>query len=111
MIFAHTYEQVLKKTKTRTTRRLYTYRGEDVPCRYQVGKTYAIQAGRGGRAIGRIEVLEVQRLDSLRGIDGQYAVEEGFETVDAFLETYRRVNGTGLDEPVYSIRFKLVEAA
>ncbi len=33
----------------------------NLPCKYEVGKDYAVQPGRGKKAVGRIRVLDVQR--------------------------------------------------
>ncbi len=109
MIFAATWEKVLDGSKTRTTRRAYSFEGEVVPSRYVVGRTYAVQKGRGGRGIARVEILSVDLLPNLRGVDAQYVREEGFESVENFHAAFLRVNGSGLDEPVYSIRFRLTE--
>lgn len=64
---------VLDGTKTQTRRR---------SDRYRPGRTYAVQPGRGKRAIGRIRVLDV-RPERLMDITEDDARAEGFKTQGA----------------------------
>lgn len=54
---------------------------------YEVGKTYAIQPGRGMKAVGRIEIVSIRRED-VRCISLADVKAEGFDTVDDFLATW-----------------------
>ena len=93
-----------------------------IPCRYEVGKTYAIQPGRGERAIGRIRILDV-RAERLSDIDNVDAANEGFASLDRFAESrtsmrddfltyWSELYGDDYDEDalVWRIEFELVEA-
>lgn len=44
---------------------------------WEVGRTYAVQPGRGKKSVGRIELLKIQRED-VRTINHQDAIAEGF---------------------------------
>lgn len=103
MIFQHTISQVLDGTKTETRRlvkrledgtfvprgELLTYPG-GIPTvvvngthlmdkrrvKWQVGKTYAVQPGRGQKAVGRIRITAI-RQERLQDISKDDAVAEG----------------------------------
>jgi hypothetical protein len=86
-------EKVLDGQKT-VTRRPVKYstatdgscEPEPLPCRYKVGKTYAIQPvikegpgkGRGGKEVGRLKVLNVDRQRLGLRISDEEARREGF---------------------------------
>ena len=53
MIFQHTIDQVLAGTKTQTRRVVDAGK----PCKYDVGKTYSVQPGRGKKGVGRIHIV------------------------------------------------------
>lgn len=65
--------------------------GED-ECRYRPGKAYALQPGRGRKAVGRITVLEVRR-ESVGGISLRDAKREGFRTIDEFKAYWAELYG------------------
>lgn len=79
------------------------------PCRYQPGRTYAVQPGRGKKSIGRIRVLSVLP-EVLHEMTDESFRREGFANAQEFqakwLSLYRR--GNWLD-PVWTIRFEVVE--
>lgn len=77
---------IMSGVKTQTRRpvkypvgdeRIGTPMDEALPCRYSVGKTYAVQPGRGKPSICRIKVLSVER-QALRDITQADAIAEGF---------------------------------
>ena len=69
---------ILAGKKTQTRRPLfYDIHGKVIPCRYKVGKTYAVQPGRGKHQVARIEILEVRR-ESWGAISEPDAIAEGF---------------------------------
>lgn len=50
-----------EKTVTRRPVKFDAVTSAWLPCRYEVGKDYAVQPGRGKKAVGRIRVLSVVR--------------------------------------------------
>lgn len=94
MIFSQTTAQVLNGDKTQTRRparphdRIMRYKesgdhyikglynDQMKRMRYQIGKTYAVQAGRGKHSIGRIRLLDI-RLESLYDLSLSDAMAEG----------------------------------
>jgi hypothetical protein len=94
---------ILSGEKT-VTRRPVT----DDHCRYEVGKTYAVQPGRGKHAIGRLRVTNVrrERFDPLRL--GRIEVQrEGFRSLSAFLGQWALIYGR-FHEEVWRIEFEVV---
>lgn len=95
--------KVLEGVKT-TTRRRITHR-DGRPLRYQAGKSYAVQPGRGKPHVGHIKVwsVEVQPLGALLPSGAR---DEGFLTVGDFNDYWGRLHG-GYDrsEPVAVIKF------
>lgn len=91
-----------RKTVTRRSRR----HGE--ACKYQEGRTYAIQPGRGAEALARILILSVE--ESTPGaVDDAEALLEGFATAAAFQSYWTGLYGSyDPDTPVWRIRFELV---
>jgi len=93
MIFRQ-YEQVLKGTKTQTRRLVKPgelFKIDDPPynpwpfsptvlkdwrLKWRVGKTYAVQPGRGKKAVGRIRITEIRR-ERLQDISTQDIFAEG----------------------------------
>ena len=55
--------------------------------RYQVGKTYAVQPGRGKKSVGRIEITNIRRED-VRCISDEDVQAEGFQTTGDFWHTW-----------------------
>lgn len=92
MIFQHTWQKVLDGTKTQTRRYLKPYTHyllytleDDVTItavlqnnreQWRVGNTYAVQPGRGQKAVGRIRITGI-RQERLQAITDSDAVAEG----------------------------------
>lgn len=102
-----------QKTVTRCPRTGTNPSGEpggwiDEPCRYKPGKTYAVQPGRGKRAIGRIRVLDV-RPELMTDLDDDEARKEGFKNTREFVAKWLAIYGKGswLDI-VWRIEFEVV---
>lgn len=94
MIFSETADLVMDGTKTQTRRVAKThdrimrfkqssdnytkgiYNDQMKRMRYQVGKTYAVQPGRGAKSIGRIRVINL-RIENLMDISIPDAMAEG----------------------------------
>lgn len=111
-------EKILSGEKTQTRRRRTganptNARGGwvDDPCRYKVGRTYAVQPGRGQKAIARIRILSVTA-EAMCDMTEADALAEGFADrqgfVDWWLERYGR--GSWLD-PVWRITFALASSS
>lgn len=80
----------------------------DALCRYVVGKDYAVQPGRGQRAIARILVTDVRR-EALGDLDTVCARREGFTDEWEFFDYWRLLYGTvDYHMPVWAIGFHLV---
>ena len=105
MIFQHTWQQVLDGTKTQTRRLVKPYQTLEVDENYYpdgvyewksgggartvylVGNTYAVQPGRGQRAVGRIRITGLRRED-VREISDEDVKGEGFSSGDEFLKAW-----------------------
>lgn len=86
MIFSpEMVEKVMDGSKVVTRRRL--------PTRYQAGKMYAVQPGRGKRHVGHIEVLGVNT-ESLWSITEEDARLEGFANRSDFKRYWKLLHGT-----------------
>ena len=79
---------------------------------YSIGRSYAIQPGRGKKAVGRIIVTGTQEaawFDKLRAWGDRHAQMEGFDTFKQFEQKWRSLYG---DEkwrcPLLVIDFKLI---
>lgn len=130
MIFAHTHEQVLAGTQTQT-RRLWKDKhgvGGYVRCekgfanaaikngcrtQWRLDRTYAVQPGRGKRAVGRIRVtgLRVERVQAITEADAQ---AEGVDSVQAYAALWDAIHSKRgerwSDNPlVVVIQFELVK--
>ncbi len=115
MIFAPDLaEKILagEKTQTRRPRMGANPTGErggwiDDPCRYKVGRSYAVQPGRGKKAVARIRVLRVdpQAMCDMTDADAR---AEGFDSPAAFASRWLEMYGRGnwLD-PVWRITFEV----
>lgn len=81
------------------------------PCRYEVGKTYAVQPGRGKPAVARIRVLSVRKeeLWQLTLADAQREGFGGLFPVRDFYRYWKSLYGEvdALQE-VWAIRFEVV---
>lgn len=107
MIFQHTWKLILDGKKTQTRRLVtpntgFTAHAEGAHVtytsagRYEVGKTYAVQPGRGQKAVGRIRIARIGRED-VRDISDADVAAEGFgEDKDAFLETWCEMHDPGI---------------
>lgn len=108
MIFQHTYELVLRCKKTQTRRIVKPYhrlltksngtswvdiQGKDYDRRlYVIGNTYAVQPGRGKKAVARIEITGIRQED-VRHISCEDAKAEGFEHPFEFLCKWSEMHG------------------
>lgn len=120
MIFAHTLDQVLREKKSQTRRVIKA--GEEFaragasPCVvvagkrtvYQVGKSYAVQPGRGKKAVARIVLTGIRR-EPVGAISPADARAEGFTSREAFLTTWRSIHGAKADLSceVWVLEFRL----
>lgn len=120
MIFQFTIDKVLSGEKTQTRRLVKPGQeffpadmGDDAAVMhkgfsayrlvYEVGKTYAIQPGRGKAAVARLRITGIRRVDA-RDIDPRDAQAEGFVSATHFMllwtkmhdpEHYKRYPTTG----------------
>jgi hypothetical protein len=105
MQFQHTYQQVMDGSKTETSRLLKpedsfqtdetghvikVWRGSRIL--WEVGKTYAVQPGRGKAAVGRIKLLAIRHDPDRRDIGYIGAMKEGFDSPAEFIETWCRMH-------------------
>jgi hypothetical protein len=103
---------ILRRKKTVTRRRM-KWGGwcgcSEMPCRYEVGKTYAIQPGRGKKAVGRIRVISVDR-QKLGRPTMLEARLEGFLNPHLFVAKWLDLYGKyDVDQIVDRIEFELVQ--
>lgn len=82
--------------------------------KWQVGKTYSVEVGRGSWSVGRIKVTGL-RLEQLQAISEADAIKEGFASIDEFKRTWQMLHirkpERWRDNPkVWVIEFELVEA-
>ena len=78
----------------------------EAECRYVPGRDYAVQPGRGKRAVGRVRVTDVRR-EKLEEITHDGACREGFVDVEAFMDYWRRLHGhLASEQEVWRIRFE-----
>ncbi len=123
MIFQHTWQQVLDGTKTQTRRVCDAGK----MCKYDVGKTYSVQPGRGKKGVGRIRILGIHN-GPLQEISEKDARAEGCRAeIDIRVGYCREITAIGVfhrlwdsiqpagrrrdDNPwVWVIEFELVKA-
>lgn len=110
-------EKILRGEKTQTRRRRH---GEnptgqrdgwvDEPCRYKAGRTYAVQPGRGKKAVARILIRSVTA-QAMCDMSDDDVRAEGFRTRDEFVSKWLSMYGKGswLD-PVWRITFEVIVA-
>ena len=97
--------KVLSGSKTVTRRRLR----DGQPIRYQVGKVYAVQPGRGKHHVGHIKVTRVWRA-RLRDMEAYDALCEGFGSVKEFARCWLGLHGNWDPyETVAVIEFELAD--
>ena len=100
MIFQHTHQLILDDKKTETRRLIKP--GEkllDNPKRvemngrakWQVGRTYAIQPGRGQKAVGRIRITDIEK-QPLGQMTTEDAIAEGYPSLDDFRQTWVQIH-------------------
>lgn len=84
MIFHPELAQAIVDGRKTVTRR--PVKGDE-PCRYKVGRTYAVQTGRGKKAVARILVLSVTR-EPAGAITTNEAIREGFRDPVGFADKW-----------------------
>jgi hypothetical protein len=126
MIFQHTWQKVLSGQKTQTRRlardtdRLWTVEVEDRQpekvlwrgdrAKWRTGRDYAVQPGRGKKAIGRIRLLDI-RYQHLGHVKEVEARAEGYGSLNEFEEAWTRIHGYyDAEQPVWALEFRLIEA-
>jgi len=100
MIFQQTYQLILEDKKT-ATRRLVNPNDRllDNPKRveangrikWQVGRTYALQPGRGQKAVGRIRITDIHK-QPLGQMTIEDAVAEGYPSLDDFRQIWLQIH-------------------
>ena len=79
------------------------------PCRYEVGKTYAVQPGRGQKGVGRIRVLAVRRKPLGHYMLTDETLREGFQSFTRFRAYWEHLYGSyDPTQLVDRIEFELV---
>lgn len=123
MIFQYTFTTVLKGQKTQTRRlmkegdvavqddlnQIQAVHGHGRE-KWRVGKTYAVQTGRGHKAIAsiRLKAIDAQKASD---ISKQEAMKEGYQTREEFLESWKMIHGeANLAAQVWVLTFELVDA-
>ena len=76
--------------------------------KWQVGKTYAAQPGRGQKAVGRIEIVSIRRED-VRKISDADVIAEGFEWRSEFLKTWAAMHDKSFYDMVHRYEDRPVE--
>src|SRR5687767_14096313 len=85
LILSHRKTQtrrVCKPTESLVTSALHPYVATDSTVKWQVGRAYAIQPGRGAKAVGRIEIVAI-RQEKLQNISYEDVMREGYPADDA----------------------------
>lgn len=90
MIFSHTWEKVLSGEKTQTRRLKKPGQKRSV---YKVGQTYAVQPGRGKKAVARIRITDIWEED-VRRISEKDVLAEGFLERRDFLGVWCKMHDT-----------------
>jgi hypothetical protein len=120
MIFAHTLPLLLNGQKTQTRRickrdevfgdggAIYKRLSRStLRALYAVGKTYAVQPGRGQSAVARIRITGI-RIEAIKDICDADVLLEGFATYAAFAAVWQKMHGAE-NIPVWVLTFKLVD--
>jgi len=101
MIFSKDHiEKIRDGTKTQTRR---------LKSNYKIGRSYAVQPGRGKRAIPdmRIEILDIWQ-EKLGEISEEDCREEGYNSSDEYREIWAKINKKyEPDQVVYAIKFRM----
>ena len=135
MLFIHTIDKVLSGEKTQTRRLAKDDEGmifgrvgsicQDIEeyinsyprmgvsyierVRFQIGKTYAAQPGRGKPQQGRIKITAI-RCEHLLEITDADAIKEGFASRDEFLAAWDKINGPNArNKLVWVLDFEVVK--
>jgi hypothetical protein len=75
--------------------------------RFEVGKRYAVQPGRGKRGVGHLIVTEIRYCARAGDISEADARAEGFGSVEEFRAVYARINGAvALDKPCWALTIR-----
>lgn len=118
MIFAYTLYQVLCEQKSQTRRLVKPHErltGEGASVRveipgkrviYQVGKSYAVQPGRGKKSVARIVITAIRR-ENVEAISEADAVAEGFLSPEAFMQTWHSIHKAKAQQNVWVLEFYL----
>jgi hypothetical protein len=102
MIFRPELVKAILAGKKTQTRRVVKH-SEDAS-RYRAGRSYALQRGRGMRAVARIDITAV-RMEMLHAIDEADARNEGFDSRAAFMDYWEALHGNRDDRPVWVLTF------
>lgn len=122
MIFQHTLPQVLYGNKTQTRRIIDTdevaIRGRynqieavlhNGRTKWCVGKTYAVQPGRGEGQVARIKLTKINS-EQITRISSRDALAEGFSNRQIFLQTWQSIHGeNSFNLRVWVLTFELIE--
>ncbi len=123
MIFEYTMDLLESGRKTQTCRlarpeekaergkngkiEAVTNKGRD---KYRVGKTYAVQPGRGKPAVARIRLLGIEG-KNIADVTTAEAKAEGYSDRDEFLKVWREIHGEKqMKADVWVLKFELVKS-
>lgn len=111
-------QKTVTRRPVKTRPSIHDEAGEPLPCKYKVGRTYALQPviedgpgkGRGGKSVGRIRILSVLTIPLCHQLTELEAAREGFGGFRAFRdywegELYGTYDPTQL---VHRIEFELI---
>jgi len=121
MIFQHTWASVIDRSKTQTRRvikpgeqavrgrhnriQAIKYNGR---IKWEVGRTYAVQIGRGTAQVARIRIVRI-RSEYLSRISSAEALAEGFPSRQDFLRVWKLIHGPlSTRVRVWVLEFELV---
>lgn len=122
MIFAYTLDLVLSGEKWQTRRvikadeqltRMDDIVRVEIPGKrvvYEVGKSYAVQPGRGKHAVARIILTGIRR-EPVAAISERDAAAEGYRSREAFFKAWHAIHGdrANLQDDVWVLEFRLDE--
>lgn len=83
--------------------------GRRETCRYEPGRTYAVQLRRGGVAIDSILIKAVERQTLELPLTAEEAAREGFDSPAAFEAKWRSLYGNDFPTDVFRIEFEVAE--